>query len=267
MIPAAFIRSLKTDPLKLGDPDGMRVRRWRARLRRKGFVVAAEGAFDAKLLHATKVAQTWAGVPADGLVGPVTWAKVGAKTRTRRPIVVIRNTVGKRPKIIDARTAASGFPRHPSRRWEKRSRGAIVAVLGHYTGGPASFLADARFHVTSSYLTVGGAPAIAYAIGVDRDGTVFVFNDFDDVTWHCDGGKNTVTLGIVGRAGSEGFSAVQEKSLKWVVDSLVAGTFGYGYPAMPSLMTTHRHVKATSCPGERGEVTYRRIAHRFTTRL
>jgi peptidoglycan hydrolase-like protein with peptidoglycan-binding domain len=267
---AAFERSLRRDPLRLGDPDSLRVRRWRARLRRKGFVVDAMGEFDRRLLNATRAAQSWAGVTPDGIVGPLTWRAVGRKTRTPRPVATARAIAG-RPRVIDARNGKAGFPRHPYKKWGKRSRGAILALLGHYTGGPASFIADARFHVRTDYLDEGGAPALAYAIGIDKSGDVYVFNDFDDVTWHCDGGRNTVTLGIVFRGGAEGPNLAQRRALKWVYKALVTGTFGYGYPKMPNLTTTHRHVKATSCPGNVGEEFYRAIARelglRFTTRL
>lgn len=266
-IPREFLDRLRDRPLSVGMPDGAHVRRWRARLRRKGFVVDPHGPFDRRLLNATLVAQRWAGVQADGLVGLKTWNAVGRKRRTPRPVQTVKNRIANRPKIIDARNGKAGFPVNPRRSWSKRSRSAIVALVGHYTGGPASFLADAHFHVDTDYLDEGGAPAIAYHVGVDKDGTVFVFNNFDSVTWHCDGGRNTVTLGIVFRGGAEGPSGAQRKSLEWVVKALTSGTFGYGYPAMPKLVTTHRHIRATSCPGEPGEAWYRKIAPRFTTHL
>ena len=261
-----FESSLRENPLRRGDKDGLRVRRWRARLRSKGFVVAASGDFDARLENATKVAQAWAGVAIDGVVGPVTWNAVGRKKRSRRPVQVVRSVLG-RPKVIDARNGRNGFPVHPARDWQKRTFGQVRAIVGHYTGGPASFVADARFHVLSDYLTAGGAPALAYHIGVDKDGTVFVFNEFTDVTWHCDGGRNTETVGIVFRGGAEGPTLAQKRSLRWVVSALEAGTFGYGYPKLAVYVTTHRHIKPTSCPGEPGEAFYRSIAKRWTTRL
>lgn len=262
MIPRAYLSRLSRRPLRVGDADTQDVRRWRARLRAKGFEVAEHGAFDKPLHSATVVAQHWAGVTADGLVGPATWRAVGRKQRTRHPVTVIRNKVAARPKIIDARNGKAGFPRG-RRSWGKRSRSSIKAILGHYTGGPASFLADAHFHVDTDYLAAGGAPAIAYHLGVDRDGTVYVFNDFDSVTWHCDGGHNTDTLGIVFRGGAEGPSTAQRKSLEWLVRALAHGTLGYSYPEMPDVLTTHRHVNATSCPGELGEAFYRATARKL----
>lgn len=262
-----LLETVTKRPLRKGD-SGQGVRDWQGLLRRKGFVIAQDGVFGQKTENATRVAQRWAGATEDGIVGPETVRKVQAKSRTRRPVSTVKSVLG-RPKIIDARRGRAGFPRHPSRTWDKRT--AVRAVVGHYTGGPASFLADARFHVQSSYLTAGGAPAIAYAIGVDKDGALFVFNDWQDVTWHCDGGQNTATLGIVFRGGAEGPTLAQRRTLAWLIRALASGTFrptsaDKVWPRI-ELLTTHRHVRATSCPGERGEAFYRANARRWTSAL
>ncbi len=208
-------------PLRSG-MGGALVTRWQQLLKAKGFVLAVDGIFGPKTLNATKVAQAWAGVTIDGVVGPKTWAAVEKKTRTKRPVTVVKNTILPRPKIVDARYGRAGFPVHVWKKWQ--SRPVVEAVVGHYTGGPASFVADARFHVQSSYLDENGAPAIAYTLGVDKDGTLFVFNDWQSITWHCDGGKNTITLGIVFRGGSEGPNLLQRKTLSWLLNAIEAGT-------------------------------------------
>ncbi len=254
--------------LRLGS-QGAHVRQWQQLLKSKGFVLAVDGDFGKKTLHATKVAQAWAGVQLDGIVGPKTWKAVRAKKRTKRPMQVVKTVVLNRPKIIDARHGRNGFPVHRWKKWG--SRHTVTAIVGHYTGGPASFQADARFHVFSDYLDQGGAPAIAYTLGVDKDGALFVFNDWQSVTWHCDGGKNTVTLGIVFRGAAEGPSLAQRKTLRWLLSALQAGTFQpvKSEPAWPQtpVTTTHRHVKATSCPGEKGEAFYRSISRDFRERI
>lgn len=231
-------------------------------------MISLDGVFGAKTLHATKAAQAWAGVTMDGIVGPRTWAGVAAKMRTKRPLSVVRALAG-RPKIIDARNGRAGFPRHRYKQWG--SRGPVEIVVGHYTGGPASFQADARFHVFSDYLDEGGAPAIAYALGVDKDGALFVFNDWRAITWHVDAGKNTITLGVVFRGAAEGPTLAQRKTLSWLWARLQAGTFQpvKGEPAWPQIAvtTTHRHVKATSCPGVLGERFYRSVATDFRERI
>jgi hypothetical protein len=259
--------AIRGNALRKGDT-GAIVRFWQLLLRDKGFVVDTDGVFGDKTLHATLVAQKWAGVEADGLVGPVTWQAVEEKERTKRPATTIGNisktVLGQSPKIIDARDGRAGFAKHPTRTWERRTGAQILAKLGHYTGGPASFQSDAHFHVTSDYLTKGGAPAIAYTLGVDKDGTLFVFNDWQSITWHCDGGRNTATLGIVFRGAAEGPSAAQKATLRWLWKNLSGGTFqpivgGAPWPKIvPS--TTHRHVNATTCPGESGEAFYRQIS-------
>lgn len=260
-------------PFRFGD-EGPDVLQWQKLLQAKGFVVNADGVFGKQTRSATNVAQHWAGVAADGIVGPRTIAAVRAKKRTKRPATVVRHVVRPaawRPKILDARRGKHGFPRHASRRWQTRAASEIVAKLGHYTGGPASFLADANFHVRTDYLSEGGAPAIAYTLGVDKDGTILVFNDWHDVTWHCDGGHNTDTLGVVFRGGAEGPTLAQKRTLRWLWKQLEAGTFRPTKtdPRWPQLRvsTTHRHVNSTSCPGEKGEAFYRSISPRFTTGL
>lgn len=263
--------SLAKTPLHSG-MGGALVTRWQQLLKAKGFAIAVDGIFGPKTLSATKAAQAWAAVTMDGIVGPRTWAAVDRKTRTKRPHVVVRNTLLPRPKIIDARPGRAGFPAHPWKRWG--SRHGVDIVVGHHTGGPASFIADARFHVQSSYLDTGGAPALAYTLGVDLDGTLFVFNDWQSVTWHCDGGKNTVTLGIVARGNTDAtrMPAAQRKTLSWLLRQLAAGTFQpiKSEPRWPKIRvtTTHRHVKATGCPGAVGETFYRaNPAGRFATTI
>jgi hypothetical protein len=257
---------LATRPIKQGEISP-RVVKWRALLVGKGFVLPKEGSlFGREMQSATLVAQRWAGVTADGLVGPATWKAVARKSRTKRPITVVKTLIG-RPKIIDVRRGQFGFARHRTKRWGTRVRGEIVAKLGHYTGGPASFQSDAGFHVNSDYLDQGGAPAIAYTLGIDKDGTIFVFNPWNAITWHCDGGKNTVTLGIVFRGAAEGPTLAQRRSLKWLWKALEQGTLGFDFPPMPVASTTHQHVNSTSCPGVKGEAFYRSISPDFRTHL
>lgn len=261
------------DLLRYGSK-GPQVGAWQQLLRAKGFVLVVDREFGPKTLHATKVAQSWAGVTADGIVGPLSWRAVREKTRTRRPRSAARNILQPlvpflAPKIIDCRHGQHGYPQHATRQWETRIATLIVCKLGHYTGGPASFVADANFHVHSDYLTRGGAPAIAYALGVDKDGTLLVFNDWRSVTWHCDGGHNTDTLGVVWRGGSEGPNLAQKNTLRWLWAQLDAATFkpfGEQWPRL-TVATTHRHVNSTTCPGERGERFYRSISKKFAERL
>lgn len=257
---------LRRRPLKLGAA-GLDVDRWRARLRRKGFEVAAKGRFDLALRNATMVAQAWAGVAGDGLVGPVTWTAVGAKQGGAGLIPSLQNLA--RPRVLDCRYGRNGYPIHHSKRWATRDASQITMKVGHYTGGPASFLADASFHVRSGYLDDGGAPAIAYHLGVDKDGTLLVFNHWNVVVWHCDGGRNTDTLGIVFRGASEGPNAAQKRTLRWLWRQLEGGAFQpfKSEPPWPRVVrsSTHRHIRSTSCPGEKGEAFYLSISARFET--
>lgn len=256
--------AIRRRALRWGDT-GADVRAWQTLLRAKGYAIDVDGVFGTKTYNATRVAQEWAGVATTGGVGVHTWTAVANKRRTRRPLSTLRHILrprGMRPKIIDARAGRAGFPRHPRRRWGRRPPNALRYFVGHYTGGPGSFVADARFHVYSPYLSPGGAPAIAYAIGVDLDGTVFVFNDWNEVTWHC--GWNIPTLGVAGRGGGA-FTRPQRRSLKWVYRALQEGTFGFGYPRLALAGTVHRHVTPTSCPGP-NEPFFRSLTSRYTAR-
>jgi hypothetical protein len=258
-----LIERLQRTPLKRGDPDGVPVRRWRTRLRNRGFVVPKTGAFDLPLENATKAAQIAARVEADGRVGPPTWNAVGRLAPV--PHGPPGPAPSEKPRIVDCRRGKNGFPRHPTKRWDRRDRAAIKHVCGHYTGNSIPFLSDARFHVTSDYLDEGGAPAIAYCLGVDKEGTLFVFNDWQDVVWHCNNGFNTSTLGIVFQGGKEGPNAAQRRVLRWLFKNLRSGKFeakrGERWPAFPKATTVHRRVNSTTCPGDKGEDFYASLGH------
>jgi hypothetical protein len=118
------------------------------------------------------------------------------------------------------------------------------------------------------------ASALAYHLGVDLDGTLVVFNGWQWVTWHCDGGHNTDTLGLVARGNTDvtKLPVAQRKTLERVVAELLAGSFRpfRDEPAWPRIpiLTTHRHVRPTGCPGQVGERFYRDAAGaRFRTGL
>lgn len=256
-----YIEQLGLRPLKLGDDDTLAVRRWRERLRAKGWTsIAKTGGFSKQLETATKVAQLAAGAKPDGVVGPITWRAVG---KLAAPGIVIPpvNPVWK-PNVIDCRRGRMGFPSHKMRRWDTRSIVQIKYLLGHYTGNLSTFLADANYHVFTDYLSVGGAPAIAYGIGIERDGDILVFNDWHDVTWHCDGGFNTATLGFVFLGDEGGPNFAQRRSLRWLIPALRDGRFrvaGILWPKMDLPLTSHRRVKKTGCPGDKGEDFFRSL--------
>ena len=149
--------------------------------------------------------------------------------------------------------------RHRTKHWGTRNWNAVRGVLGDYTGGPATFQNDARFHVESDYLDQGGAPAIAYHAGVDYNGDVYIFNDGDDLTWHCDGGQNSVWYGVVFRGSAGGMTAAQRRSMRWLAKALLDGKVPGAKKLAQRRSTTHKHVNATSCPGIKGEEQYRAI--------
>lgn len=248
---------LATNHLEPGEQSA-RVLTWQRMLIHRGFVLTETGIFDKPTTSATHVAQAFVGLPDFSGVGPKTWQLVDALPRRDKPPIKIPPIF--RPRVLDCRLGQNGFARHRSKNWGKRPWSGVRGVLGHYTGGPASFQADAQFHVRSNYLSAGGAPAIAYSAGIDYDGTIYVFNDHDDLTWHCDGGQNAVWYGVVFRGAAGGMTLAQRRSMRWLVKKLKSGGLVKGMPALAQKRaTTHQHVNSTSCPGVKGEAQYRDV--------
>lgn len=258
-------KNIYEDPplLKLAGPFEQRevIARWQALLRSKGFEVKVDGVGGRSTYNATLVAARNVRAGFAGVVTPVLWDRVLA-WKPGGSIGLGNSVLLGKLRVVDARDGRAGFEHHPTYRWRKRTVAQIEGICGHYTGGLGSFQADAHFHVTSDYLVTGGVESIAYGFGVDKDGTVYVFNDATDLTYHCDGGQNTRLAGIVFRGASEGPSSMQKRALKLLLQGMRQGAFEkYGWPALRGrFLTTHRHVKATTCPGEPGEDYYRLVA-------
>lgn len=170
--------------------------------------------------------------------------------------------------IIDVRSADAktkyGFAVHPTKVFPRRY-GPVRGVTCHYTASLATPQQDATFHVTGR-----GWPGLTYHIIVGVDGVVWVVNDANQVTWHALGlNYHTIGLSFVGNAA--GPNQAQQLALRYVLDKLADGSFGYGYPTVRTV-TSHRHTAlidpsyATDCPGDAGEAFYQRAAAgRFTT--
>lgn len=246
---------LATNHLKPGE-HSPRVRTWQRMLIHRGFVLTETSIFDKPTTTATHVAQAFVGMAAFTTVGPRTWELVNALPRRDRPVVTIPQF---RPKVIDVRRGQHGFAIHRTKRWEHRNWSGVRGVLGHYTGGPATFQADARYHVLGPYLSPTGAPAIAYHAGIDYNGDVYIFNNGVDITWHCNGGQNTVWYGVVFRGNATGMTLAQRRSMRWLVAAINDGKLLGAPKLVQHRATTHRHVNATSCPGVKGEAQYRAI--------
>jgi hypothetical protein len=253
---------LAKKPIKPGEKSD-RVRTFQQLLFNRGFTVKVDGHFGPSTTSAYRVAQLAVDVDPSRLfenVGPIIWERIGKLKRVRSSAGDIIRPVVWKPKVLDCREGQHGMVRHSAKRWGKRSWGGVDYVLGHYTGNLVPFARDAQFHVKTNYLSPGGAPAIAYHIGIDVSGVVYIFNQHDDLCWHCNGGRNTNTLGIVFMGNHGGMTAAQRKSMDWLVKKLRDGKLGYGYPKLAHKgATTHRHAKPTSCPGDLGEQQYRKI--------
>jgi hypothetical protein len=241
--------------------------KWQRVLTRAGWAVKITAANDNPTKNATRLLAAHLKVGYAGTVTPGLWtAALTAKPGSGVGPGTLPALLG-RPRILDCRPGRGGFPNGPGD-WGHRGLAQIKGWCGHYTGGQGSFLGDAIFHTTSDYLTDGGAPALAYHAGSDKDGTLRVFNPITRITWHCDGGQNTDWIGLVFIGASEGPSVAQDKTMAYLTARLKDGRDatlnalleipGGGLGARQA--TTHQHVKATSCPGNPGEALYRRLA-------
>lgn len=246
-------------PIKPGE-SSERVKTFQKLLDNRGFTIKPDGIFGPSTTSAYRVAQIAVGVDPHRLfenVGPIIWERIGKLKRVKGSKVAVLRW---KPKVLDCRAGQHNMARHKVKHWGHRNWAGVDYVLGHYTGNQVPFASDAAFHVHTNYLSPGGAPAIAYHLGIDRSGVVYIFNQHDDLCWHCNGGANTNTLGVVFQGNADGMTLAQRKSLDWLLKQLQAGKLGYGYPKLPRQgATTHRHVKPTSCPGETGEAQYRKI--------
>lgn len=91
-------------------------------------------------------------------------------------------------KMIDVRNE---LPRHPSRRYARRKIEEIDIIAIHHSltkeGSPEAF---ARYHVQNN-----GWPGIGYAYVIGKDGTIYITNDLESVSYHA-GQSNRRAVGV-----------------------------------------------------------------------
>jgi N-acetylmuramoyl-L-alanine amidase len=120
---------------------------------------------------------------------------------------------------------------HPTKRWGKRSLNSIKQVVVHQVLSEGTFENIAKYHVTPSkdnHISKTGAPGICYHYGVEKDGTIYIFNDESYITWHCKG-HNIKSIGILVRGnfsgpswkGTEKPTEKQIEGLKNLLDFLI----------------------------------------------
>lgn len=289
-MPSFSVSKLAHDPIVPGETS-QRVVELRELLRSKGFAVPAgappESYGDSPsprgLRSAVIVATLWADQRywgdraqfANGLVDDITWRAIASKRvvseRIFSNLIGTARQLARKPysryptlKVVDYRNGKNGAPTHPWRDWDKRGVAGLKPV-GHHTGGPASFMADASFHVNSNYLTAGGAPALAYHLTIDLDGEVGVWNNPEDYTWHARGGNASgVGISVRGNLNNGPMTRAQKIALKELIRQLDAGTFKVnGRTWGPKLPANggrvHLDYGGTSCPGTYGVPVYRML--------
>lgn len=109
-------------------------------------------------------------------------------------------------KTIDVRGI---LPKHPTKKYSRRSIGDISIITIHHslttTGSPEAF---ARYHVESN-----GWPGIAYHYVIGKDGTVYVTNDLETISYHVgDSNKKSIGICLVGDFRTEKPSEAQYKA-------------------------------------------------------
>ena len=248
-------KNLEEKPLRYVTPVAgktERVARWQRILRCKGWYGGPiSGRYTLATLNATRTAARANKVGFVGVITPGLWDAVAQGKVADKP-----------PRIVDARNGKAGFAIHPSKTWGFRPISSILGFCGHYTGGHASFQAYSAMHVFGTRLSSTGAPALAYHLAIDFDGTLFVVNDPTDRTWHA-GPANSRWIGLNFNGSSEGMTPAQYEAMDWLLEHGPKGAlapFGWPADAFPKVMSSHRHFTPTACPGDRGEAQYKALA-------
>ena len=106
-------------------------------------------------------------------------------------------TIAMRSAPFWIRDLRSRLPRHPSRRYGKRTLDRIEQVIIHHSTGPITQtpLSIARYHVGPNHISNEGIPGIAYHYIIDRQANVFQTQDLETISWHVSG-QNTRSIGI-----------------------------------------------------------------------
>lgn len=81
------------------------------------------------------------------------------------------------------------LPKHPAKSYGKRPLSKITRIVVHHFAGKITIEEAAKLHVSK------GWPGIGYHFVIDLDGTAYVTNDIDTVSYNVAQG-NTPTIGI-----------------------------------------------------------------------
>ena len=76
------------------------------------------------------------------------------------------------------------LPYHKTKRWKQRNLTDIKGVVFHQTLGDQTFQQINKYHISdNNHLSATGCPHICYAVYVDKNGEIFLCNNFEDITW------------------------------------------------------------------------------------
>lgn len=116
--------------------------------------------------------------------------------------------------IVDMR---GKLPMHPTRSFNRRSRGDIEQIVVHHSAGSESETVESvnNYHIGPNHVCSTGCPGILYTLMVDRQGVLYLLHDLEVITFHV-GGQNTKSLGIcvLGNFEHEEPSAAQLQALQ-----------------------------------------------------
>lgn len=166
------------------------------------------------------------------------------------------------------------LPRHPTRTWRKRNLVDIDTIVVHQsaTAYKASTKGIAKYHTTptgdkngdgvveaweKNHLSSLGAPGIAYTYTIEKDGTIYHCNHWDDITWQAGNArvnKESISICVIGNfsgpswEGTDEPTDEQEESLIFLIGNLeLESGLNIKY------IRGHSDIKPTkeNCPGNR----------------
>lgn len=87
------------------------------------------------------------------------------------------------------------LPRHPKKRYDKRSLSQVDMVVIHTTDKDWSIQELAKFDIGPNHISSTGCPGPTYHDVVMKQGTVFHCLPYEEVSWHA-GGYNTRSVAV-----------------------------------------------------------------------
>jgi hypothetical protein len=145
------------------------------------------------------------------------------------------------------------------RKWGKRQLTSINKIVVHQSLSEGSLTAINNYLISpcNHVSPANGCPHIAYHMAIGKDGTIFLCNNFDDITWHTKG-QNEVSLGIcvlgnfIGTGYNQGSEPTKEQldSLDHLIKRLITNFNSKENPFNGKNIYGHYHFGKPACPGK-----------------